>query len=169
MNHQIEAILSSTDVPNLEAVEVSGRNHAGRGWRSFESLSYPAFDLCSPPPVMRQFDWVIAEQVLEHVRDPWRAAETLHRLCRPGGNVLVTTPFLIRIHHAPADYWRFTPDGLRLVLERAGFSDLRIGSWGNRDCVAVFDHWPRRQPWHSLRNEPELPAVVWACGKRSHG
>ena len=31
------------------AAEISGHDHAGKGWRSFESLNYPEFDLCAQP------------------------------------------------------------------------------------------------------------------------
>jgi hypothetical protein len=40
---------------------------------------------------------------------------------------------------------------------------------GNRRViVANFDTLvPRRWPWQSLRNEPHLPAVVWALARPS--
>ncbi len=56
------------------------------------------------------------------------------------------------------DYWRFTPRGLRTLLERGGLEVDEVGSWGNRDCVVGnFDSWPAFRWWHSLRNEPDLP------------
>jgi hypothetical protein len=105
--------------------------------------------------------------VIEHVIDPWAAARNLRGLCAPGGHVVVSTPFLIRVHELPAygmrDYWRFTPRGLRALLEGAGLVVDEVGSWGNRDCVAGnFDRWPAYRRWHSLRNEPDLPVQVWA-------
>ncbi len=113
---------------------------------------------------------VICEQVLEHVTDPWVAAENLRGLCAPGGHVIVSTPFLVRVHELPAygmpDLWRFTPRGLRALLERAGLEVESVESWGNRDCVACnFDHWPAYRRWHSLRNEPDLPLQVWAFAR----
>ena len=75
----------------------------------------PDFDLCAPIAVERQFDVVICEQVLEHVVDPWGAAANLRELTTPGGHVIVSTPFLIKVHELPSfelrDYWRFTPRG----------------------------------------------------------
>src|SRR4051812_11363078 len=99
------------------AAEISGETWSGLGWRDYEQLSYPAFDLCSPEGTLPgPFDVVICEQVLEHVVDPLTAVRTLRRLCAPGGHVLVSTPFLIRLHDAPGDYWRYTPAGLSRLL-----------------------------------------------------
>lgn len=155
---------------DLTAAEISGADHAAKPWRSHTSLDYPEFDLCAPLEGRGQFDVVICEQVIEHVADPWTAAENLRGLCRPGGHVIVSTPFLIRVHELPAyglkDYWRFTPRGLRTLLEHAGLEVDQTGSWGNRRVVAGnLDHWPAYRRWHSLRNEPDLPVQVWAFAR----
>ena len=63
-------------------------------------------------------------------------------------------------------YWRFTPRGLRTLLESAGLEVPTVGSWGNRRCVvANFDRWPAYRRRHSLRNEPDLPVQVWAFAR----
>ncbi len=133
------ATSSGSSPAALEAAEISGDNHAAKPWKRFESLDFPAFDLCAPLSQREEFDVVICEQVIEHVDDPWRAAQNLRGLCAPGGHVIVSTPFLIRVHELPAygmkDYWRFTPRGLRTLLERAGLEVDEVGSWGNRACV----------------------------------
>ena len=57
------------------------------------------------------------------------------------------------------DYWRFTPRGLRALLERAGLVVDTVGTWGNRRCVTGnFDHWPAFRRWHSLRDERDCPS-----------
>lgn len=166
LNREIIAFIEELPPGSCTAVEISGTLHAGSSWRSYEALSYPEFDLCSSAPD-RTFDVVICEQVLEHVRNPWAAARTLRDLCRPGGYVIVSTPFLIRVHHEPSDYWRFTADGLQLLLEEAGLDVVSTRSWGNRACIrANLDHWVARRPWHTMRNEDLLPVVVWAFARR---
>jgi SAM-dependent methyltransferase len=148
-------------------VEISGGAHERRGWASYTRLDYPDFDLCAPLEGRGSFDVVICEQVLEHVPDPFAAARNLRGLCAPGGHVVVSTPFLVRVHELPeyrmGDYWRFTPRGLRTLLESAGLEVQTVGAWGNRGGVlGNFDRWARYRPWHSLRNEPDLPVQVWA-------
>jgi hypothetical protein len=82
----------------------------------------------------------------------------------------VSTPFLIRVHELPAygmpDLWRFTPRGLRRLLEDAGLRVDTVDAWGNRDCVAGnLDRWAAYRRWHSLRNEPDLAVQVWAFAR----
>ena len=167
LNAAVDRHLEALGPSGLTAAEISGDAQARRPWKRFASLDYPAFDLCAPLELTERFDVVICEQVLEHVVDPWAAARNLRGLCVPGGRVVVSTPFLIRIHELPEygmpDYWRFTPRGLRVLLEGAGLTVDEVGSWGNRACVTGnFDRWPGYRRWHSLRDEPDLPVQVWA-------
>jgi SAM-dependent methyltransferase len=171
LNDEIDARIRSLGPEGLRAAEISGSTHAARTWKEYASLMYPEFDICAPIEEPARFDLVICEQVLEHVPDPCRAAANLGELCVPGGHVVVSTPFLIRLHELPMfemrDYWRFTPRGLRTLLERAGLEVDEVGAWGNRDSVVGnFDRWPAYRWWHSLRNEPDLPVQVWAFARR---
>jgi SAM-dependent methyltransferase len=170
LNRAVDIHLAALGYSELAAAEISGDRYAARPWRSYESLDYPAFDLCAPLGDRRTYDVVICEQVLEHVLDPRAAAANLRGLCAPGGHVVVSTPFLIRVHELPAygmpDLWRFTPRGLRRLLEDAGLLVDSIEAWGNRDCVVGnFDRWAAQRPWHSLRNEPDLAVQVWAFAR----
>jgi SAM-dependent methyltransferase len=168
LNRAVDAHLVSLGPENLTAAEISGDAQAGKGWRQFVSLDYPEFDLCAPLNGQGPFDVVICEQVIEHVPDPCAAAANLRGLCAPGGHVVVSTPFLIRVHEewGMQDYWRFTPRGLRTLLERAGLEVDTVGSWGNRRVIAGnLDRWPAYRRWQSLRNEPNLPVQVWAFAR----
>jgi SAM-dependent methyltransferase len=169
MNEAIDAFIESLDPSRLEAAEISGSARTDKPWASHTSLSYPSFDVCEPlqREQVGRYDIVICEQVLEHVVDPWAAARNLRRMSRPGGHVIVSTPFLVRIHELPEidmkDYWRWTPRGLALMLEQVGLVVDEVGSWGNRTCVVGnFDAWPGVRRWHSMGNEPDLPVQVWA-------
>jgi len=53
---------------------------------------------------------------LEHCEDPLSACRELHRVLRPGGVCAVTSVMWFAIHAYPHDYWRFTPEGIRLLL-----------------------------------------------------
>ena len=116
------------------------------------------------------FDVVICEQVLEHVVDPFGAARNLRELTVPGGHVIVSTPFLIKVHELPLfgmnDYWRFTPRGLRVLLESAGLEVDTVGTWGNVACVVGnLRRWSAQRPWHPLEDDPELAVQVWAFAR----
>jgi len=169
MHEDTKRVFESLKPVALEVAEVSGLNWTHLPWGRRIQLDFPEFDLCDPPEDLPgPFDLVICEQVLEHVPDPLAAVRTLRRLCRPKGHVYVSTPFLVRLHYDPGDYWRFTPDGLALLLRSQGLAPLWVRSWGNRRAVvANFDTWVSRFPWQPLRNEPHLPAVVWSLARPS--
>lgn len=171
MDQAVGAYLDELGSERLDAAEISGSAHAKRTWASFQSLNYPDFDLCAPLTAGGRFDVVICEQVLEHVVDPNAAVANLRGLVRPGGHVIVTTPFLVRVHelanYGMYDYWRFTPRGIRVLLERAGLEVVDVGAWGNRVCVqANLSRWSAYRSWHPLRNEPDVPVQVWAIARR---
>ncbi len=84
---------------------------------------------------------VLALNTFEHVRHFWRGFDEIRRVLRPDGVVIVTCPFFFRIHEYPADYWRFTPAALEMLLE--DYPSKIIG-------------------WHGARNRP---ANVWGMAQ----
>ena len=66
------------------------------------------------------FSVVVSQEVLEHVREPRKVLAELVRVLKPGGLVYLQAPFIIGYHAAPADYWRFTNEGLATLLESEG-------------------------------------------------
>jgi SAM-dependent methyltransferase len=170
MNRAIDAHIASLGPAALSAAEISGDTHATKPWKGYKRLNYPQFDVCAPVTVPDRFDVVICEQVLEHVVDPWRAAANLRELTVPGGHVIVSTPFLIKVHEIALvgmhDYWRFTARGLRILLEKAGLEVDAVNTWGNRRCViGNLRRWSAYRPWQPLRNDPDLAVQVWAFAR----
>ncbi len=56
------------------------------------------------------------DAVLEHVRGVSAAVREMHRVLRSGGRLHVVVPFNHPFHEYPADYRRWTLDGLRELL-----------------------------------------------------
>ena len=75
-------------------------------------------DLLNLPFEDGAFDAIVAQGVLEHVIDPHRGAEEIHRVLAPGGLVLSTTPFVLGVHLPVADYTRFSRLGLIRLFRR---------------------------------------------------
>ena len=167
MNRATSDFVARLGPTSLDALEISGLSWLNAGFRSYEVVDYPDFDICRDRTA-RSYDIVIAEQVFEHLRHPARALANIHGMLRRGGAVVVTTPFLIKFHPEPLDLWRWTPTGLRALLEDAGFTVLAADAWGNRACAtANFDAWLDYDPGrHSLKNEPDVPVSVWAFARR---
>ena len=61
-------------------------------------------------------DLVIATDLLEHLKDPIKSINEIKYILREDGFVLITVPFLFKIHENPFDYWRFTEITLKMIL-----------------------------------------------------
>ena len=64
---------------------------------------------------------MLSTQTLEHVPNPERIVAEWARVLRPGGNLLLTLPFMWPEHEMPYDFQRYTTNGLRAILEKSGF------------------------------------------------
>lgn len=163
MNIDIDEFVHSLEPSKLDALEISGNEYSKYRWKSYINYTYPDFDLTDPKSEVGEFDVVICEQVLEHVTQPFIAAQTLYKLVKPGGTLIVNTPFLIKLHGMPDDYWRFTPSGMRVLLENSGFTDVAVHSWGNKKCVkSNLGWWQSFRFYHSLKNQESVPVMIWA-------
>lgn len=72
-------------------------------------------------------DLVITQEVLEHVADPFKAIEEIHRVLKPGGTLYIQLPFIIGYHPGPTDFWRFTREGIVRLIEIAGLQCQEVG------------------------------------------
>lgn len=84
------------------------------------------------------FDSLFHTEVLEHVPDPTKFLAECRRVLTPRGEFFLSVPFQARFHYIPHDYWRFTPSGLRLLLDRAGFVDIDVTPRGTDLTVAAY-------------------------------
>ena len=67
-----------------------------------------------------------SSQVLEHVDDPRAYLRQLRDALEPGGTLLLSTHGAWPYHPDPRDLWRWTSEGLREEVERAGFRVERL-------------------------------------------
>jgi SAM-dependent methyltransferase len=72
------------------------------------------------------FDGVIAQGVLEHVVDPYRCVDEMHRVLRRDGIVFSETPFIQQVHGGRYDFTRFTHLGHRRLFRR--FEEIESGA-----------------------------------------
>lgn len=63
-----------------------------------------------------QFDVIVSIDVFEHLNRPWKAAEEITRILKPGGIAFTSTLFSWRYHPSPIDYYRYTPDALEFLF-----------------------------------------------------
>lgn len=77
---------------------------------------------------------VLCLDTLEHVERPWVAVRELVRVLAPDGLCVLSVPFAFPIHEHPADYYRFTPQGL-MVLVTDALSSERCAPEGGQAFV----------------------------------
>lgn len=87
-------------------------------------------DLEQLPFLDGAFDKIISIVVLEHVQEPLRAMEEFRRVLKPAGRAHLVVPMLWEEHQKPHDYFRFTSNGVRWLLERARLRPVEIAPVG---------------------------------------
>jgi SAM-dependent methyltransferase len=142
------------------------------------NVQYPEVNmLCLPFPDC-EFDAVVSDQVLEHVEgSPYVAIKEAFRVVKPGGTTLHTTCFLNDIHGAPKDFWRFTPEALKILSKEYG-QLIDCGGWGNPYALICIILGMRRlkiphQKWHpyhwlACKNNEKWPIVTWVLCRKNN-
>lgn len=76
------------------------------------------------------FDAVKATEILEHVPTPAAGLAECRRVLRPAGHLVLTAPFLERLHADPEDYARYTERMWERLLADAGLIPVVIRRQG---------------------------------------
>ena len=81
-------------------------------------------------------DAVWIQAVLEHVLDPWKVADEIHRVLKPNGLVYAETPFMQHVHEGAYDFTRFTENGHRWLFRR--FDRIASGAVNGPGSVLIW-------------------------------
>jgi SAM-dependent methyltransferase len=93
---------------------------------SFGPRTQIIFDAHNIPFPNEFFDGVIIQAVLEHVIDPYKCVQEIHRVLKRNGLVYAETPFIQQVHMGKYDFHRFTHLGHRLLFRN--FSEIESGA-----------------------------------------
>jgi SAM-dependent methyltransferase len=105
---------------------------------SIEDMNYPA----------GHFDVVVGLHVLEHVQDPFKFIDEVHRVLSPGGRLYLQVPSVAhwrarragkawRAISPPFHLWYFAPTTIRLFLTQHGFRVLSAHCLSHRTNLTV--------------------------------
>ncbi len=81
------------------------------------------------------FDVAVMSEVLEHIENPEMVLKETFRILREGGALILSVPFLFPFHADPNDFQRFTDVKMRIILEKAGFTEIKIIPMGGTGSV----------------------------------
>ena len=88
-----------------------------------------------PKNLLSKYDWVICNQVLEHLLLP---VDTIYNLIDlTSKNLIITTPFNFELH-GNNDYYRFTAEFFRRVLGSAGLDNAKIKMIGGTNLKPIM-------------------------------
>jgi SAM-dependent methyltransferase len=146
------------------------------GFHNITKGDYPSVNLLDLPYPDGSFDAVCADQVLEHIEgDPFRALDETFRVLKPGGIAVHTTCFLLDRHGHPQDFWRYTPNALRLLASRHG-DILDANGWGHPLVLPLTALGVQYVPvphatWHPLHwlatvNDPAWAMMSWVVARK---
>jgi SAM-dependent methyltransferase len=107
---------------------------------------------------------VLNLESLEHIPYPQRAIDEIYRVLRPEGLLILTTVMHFKIHHAPKDYWRFTPEGIELLLGRFKILDCTLegdlkrpkGIWVTAQKTAHPEEWGKLPLLRVVKSDDRL-------------
>ncbi len=113
-------------------------------------------DIHDLPFADNSLDAITCVAVLEHVKNPFKAAEEIHRVLKPGGFCYVFVPFLYYYHPMKGyydDYWRFTSDGIDEVFKH--FSSLE-----KHNVRGAIETWMHLSPLAKYKTPNYLASLL---------
>jgi SAM-dependent methyltransferase len=142
--------------PNFYQPLFPGKQYIKQDMRNFDP---PCIDIICDIGDMKavsdeSIGLVLNLESLEHLPYPQKAIDEIHRVLRPNGLLILTTVMHFKIHRAPKDYWRFTPDGIELLLNRFKILDCTLegnlkrpkGIWVTAQKTLSQEEWGKLPP-----------------------
>lgn len=84
------------------------------------------------------FDACLIADVLEHVKDSGTILSEVRRVLKPDGILVINMPFLLELHADPEDYRRYTSFGLKNLLNKYGFNDVKV--WSDNGALFSIEY-----------------------------
>jgi SAM-dependent methyltransferase len=137
--------------PNYYQPLFPGKRYIKQDMRDFDPSCIDVIcDIADMKPISnKSIGLALNLESLEHLPHPQKAIDEIYRVLRPNGLLILTTVMHFKIHRAPKDYWRFTPDGIELLLNRFKILDCTLegslkrpkGIWMTAQKTASQEEW----------------------------
>lgn len=122
----------------------------------------------------KDYDFIIFNQTLEHLYNPFLSMEKIFNHLKPGGFLFTSVPTINIPHMTPFHFNGLTPMGLCMLMLSTGFEILELGFWGNVDYIKyIFERgdWPDYRELIDndglIKNEKDKNAQCWILVKKN--
>jgi ubiquinone/menaquinone biosynthesis C-methylase UbiE len=86
-------------------------------------------------------DAIVLDNVLEHTRRPHMVIQESLRVLKPGGKIYVAVPFVIPYHSSPGDFYRWSEEGVRELLQDFKEDELKIQYGPSAAFTMILSEW----------------------------
>jgi SAM-dependent methyltransferase len=83
-------------------------------------------------------DLVVVPNLVHHIADQEALFDETARVVKPGGAAYVFEPLVRELHQEPDDYLRYTPYGIKRVLEGRGFEIKQMRQQGGAFSAVAY-------------------------------
>ena len=87
----------------------------------------------------KSVDSVFSSQVLEHIKDPQKMVNEIHRILKKDGVCILTTHMAQVLHGEPHDYFRFTEYGLRELFKKFSYVEIKPNGGALLAIIQLFN------------------------------
>jgi SAM-dependent methyltransferase len=143
--------------PNYYQPLFPGKRYIKQDFQNYEPPCIDILcDICDMKDIADEsIGLVLNLESLEHIAFPQKAMEEVWRVLKPEGLLILTTVMHFKIHRTPKDYWRFTPDGIELLLHRFKILDCTLEG----DLKRPKGIWATARKTDSLAESGQLPGL----------
>ena len=161
---------SVIDIGSGLKIKGGNRHWSHREWllpylKDYKTLDYTdefkpdiVGDIHALPFADNSIEAILCLDILEHIEDPKKAASEMYRVLKPGGYILVKTPFLFYFHahnNYYKDYWRFTHQALELLFKYFSVCEIspiygKIGTITNLIPFMNHSAHPIKKVWEFI-------------------
>ncbi|MBM3143738.1 MAG: methyltransferase domain-containing protein [Chloroflexi bacterium] len=126
----------------------------GRNCIALDIYPYPEVDIVCDLTKANPFrpasvDAALMLNVLEHIYDTHAMLETLAKILKPGGRLLLAIPFMVKMHQPPLDFVRYTHFALQQIGQEYGLEIEQLE--GFYDPMFFLGEGIRNIQWPILR------------------
>ncbi|MAO72144.1 MAG: SAM-dependent methyltransferase [Flavobacteriales bacterium] len=125
------------------------------------------FHKMNVPPLKfedNSIDFVVTFQVIEHIKDDEKFVQEIHRVLKPGGKLILTTPnILMSLSRNPWHIREYNPTEMKDVL-KTSFSNIKMkGIYGNEKVMKYYEKNKKSveniRKWDIFNLEKKLPRL----------